>query len=62
VFSHANDYRSNGPAITTVIDCPAMRIPSSGTPLAHRDQSPQHSHAVTRLDLLMASRPTVGVP
>jgi hypothetical protein len=47
-----------GPAITSVMDGPAVRFPSSGTPLAHRNRPPQHPRAVARPDLLMARQST----
>ena len=45
-------------AITSVLNGPGVRFPSSGTPLAHRNRRPQHPRAVARLNLLMASQPS----
>ena len=41
------------------MDCPAVRISSSGTHLAHRNRPQQHSRAIAGLNLLMASQPNI---
>jgi len=51
-----------GAAIIKVMNFPAARLPSSGTPLAHRYRPPQQPRALASLDLLMASQPTAGIP
>jgi hypothetical protein len=54
-------YQSKGPAMTSAMDSAAVRFPSSGTPLAHRNQPSQHPRAVAELGLLIASQPTAGI-
>jgi hypothetical protein len=46
----------------SVMDYPALQIPSSGTPLAHWNQPPKRPRAVARLDLLMASQGPTFTP